>query len=285
MRVHAESEGGERVQHLGLALNPARWIDRIHEGLQPARGSDRWMELAHGAGCRVARVGVSRLAGLFEARVGCGERALGQVDLAADLELIGEAFHLCQRHGHRADGADVGGHVLALDAVATRRRAHEASTCVGDRHRQSVDLQLTDVAADLADRALDPNAEVAHLVGAEGVVQAEHRGAVPDLGEGRRGLTADALRWRIGGLELGVRRFEIDKLAEEVVVLGVGDLRCVEDVVLTRVMLEFPVQRENSVAGVLESHCRSLGIGRLGIHGVASAPRWARASHRRPRRS
>ncbi len=78
---------------------------------------------------------------------------------------------------------------------------------------------------------------------------------MPDLGEARSGLAADTLRRGVGGLQLGVRRLEVDELAEEPVVLGVGDLRGVEHVVLARVVLELGAQRLRP-------------LGRLRGHGV-----------------
>jgi len=146
--------------------------------------------------------------------------------------------------------------VLALDAVAARGGTHEAAARVGDRHRQPVDLQLADVAAHGADGALDPNAEITNLIRAEGIVETEHRGAVPDLGEARRGLAAYSLGGGVGGLQLGKRRLEVDELAEEVVVVRVGDLGCVEDVVQARVTVELlrsASTRSRAFSGVTES--------------------------------
>ena len=51
------------------------------------------------------------------------------------------------------------------------------------------------------------------------------------LGERAGDGRADPLGGTVGGEDLGVRRFQRLELAEETVVLGVGDLRRVEDVV------------------------------------------------------
>ena len=42
------------------------------------------------------------------------------------------------------DGADIGGDVLALEAVAAGRRAHQFAVLVAQRQRQAVDLRLGD---------------------------------------------------------------------------------------------------------------------------------------------
>ena len=187
--------------------------------------------------------------GLLEPRVGRRERGLREIHLAADLELVGEAaVHRREGHRHRPDRAHVRGHVLTFDAVAAGRRAHEASVRIEQRHREPVDLQLAHVAAHRADRPLDAHPELAHLVVPERVVEAQHRPSVLHLREVRGGLATHTLRRRVRGLQLGVRGFEVHELAEETVVLGVGDLRRVEHVVLARVVLELGAERLRSLA-------------------------------------
>ena len=131
------------------------------------------------------------------------------------------------------DRAQVGGHVLTGRAVAARGALHEAATLVAQGDGQAVDLQLGDVAqlrGRLGRRGqLEPPAhagvEGAQLVMAEGVGQAEHRGPVADLVEGRRRRAAHALGRRVGRGQLRVRRLEVLELAHQRVALGVADLR------------------------------------------------------------
>ena len=59
-----------------------------------------------------------------------------------------------------------------------------------------------------------------------------------DLDELVRRRRADALRRRVGRDETGIGLLERDELVVELVVLGVGDLRIVEDVVAVEVVVE-----------------------------------------------
>src|SRR6202011_3619785 len=71
-----------------------------------------------------------------------------------------------------------------------------------------------------------------HLIAVEGVREAEHRGAVGYLREGVGGRPSDPLGGGVRRDQLRVLRFQLLQLAEERVVLGVGDLRLVEHVIL-----------------------------------------------------
>jgi hypothetical protein len=70
----------------------------------------------------------------------------------------------------------------------------------------------------------------------------QHRHLVPHLGEAFQHLAADALRGRIGHQQLGCCPPGL-QLAEQLVVLGVRDLRFVEHVVAVRVVVQQLAQR------------------------------------------
>ena len=95
------------------------------------------------AGGGVARVGEQRFAGFLALLVDPRERRPRQEHLAADLDASRRAPP--QRQRNRPDGPDVGGDVLAANAVAAGRAAHQAAVLVGQRDAQAVDLQLGDV--------------------------------------------------------------------------------------------------------------------------------------------
>ncbi len=144
------------------------------------------------------------------------------------------AGRTAQRQRNRADRPHVGGHVLAVAAVAARRAAHEAAVLVGERDAQPVDLELRDVRDRLVagTRALPhPLVERAELLDVVGVVEAEHRDEVVDLVEAVDRAAGDALRRRIGGDQLGMIRFEPLELVQQRVELLVRDLGVVVDVV------------------------------------------------------
>ena len=67
-----------------------------------------------------------------------------QVDLAANFDPAGRTRR-CSDERDGADGADVGGDVLAAHAVAARRAADQPAVLVGQRDAEAVDLQLGDV--------------------------------------------------------------------------------------------------------------------------------------------
>ena len=89
-----------------------------------------------------------------------------------------------------------------------------------------------------AEPALDPGAPRQQLVEVEGVVEAQQRDAVGDRGEERRRRGADLLAGRVGRDELGELRLELPQLADEGVVVGVGDRGRVELVVEPVVVLD-----------------------------------------------
>ena len=168
--VDPEAHLPEQGQDLGLGAGRTGRVQLVHEGLQaPARG-DRGVELAHRPRRGVARVGVGLLAVLLELLVEGREARLGHVHLAAHLELARHAVgDAAETDRHRADGAHVGGDVLALDTVAAGRPGDQLAVPVGERHRQAVDLQLADEAVDVGHDPLDAPAEGLDLLHREGV--------------------------------------------------------------------------------------------------------------------
>ena len=141
------------------------------------------------------------------------------------------------------------GHVLADLAVAARRPAHEHAVLVDQRDRQAVDLRLGHV--------LDRRSSMPSLGEQVARRASPRRAARPRRGRSRArasaagagpgsnrssGLPADALRRRVGRPQLGVLLLERAQLAQQVVVLGVRDLRVVEHVVAVVVVLELAPQ-------------------------------------------
>ena len=226
-------------RRLGRQLEPLGVPDGVAPYRQRPLGGRGGVELAQAAGGRVARVGEGGQPRGRARGVQLGERRQRQVHLAAHLD-DGRRRHPLRRPQalrDRPDGAQVGGDVLADDAVAARRPLHEAAVLVGQGDREAVDLGLDDEghlarcqALLLHHRAGAP-VPGGELVGAAGVRQAQHRPAVADLGEAPRRRRAHALRGRVGRAQRGVRRLQGLQLAHPVVVRRVVDRRRVEDVV------------------------------------------------------
>ncbi len=181
------------------------------------------------------------------------EAAARQVDLAARLQL-GRGLPL-QHQRHRADGAHVGGHVVAPQAVAARHAAHQPAALVVQRHREAVDLELGHV-GDLArpHQPEDALLELAQLVGRVGVVEAEHGHAVAEARELLGGALAHALGRAVGGHQVGEGRLDLAQLALERVVLLVGDLGSVEDVVEPLVAADLVAQGSQALFRLAAVH-------------------------------
>jgi hypothetical protein len=165
-------------------------------------------------------------------RVERREARRGEVDLAPHLEQRGPALP-GEPERHIGDGAEVGGDLLAHDAVAARRAHGEHAVAVREADRRAVDLDLHRVAG-ATDIRRDARVAVLprlQLFIAEGVGEGEHRRDVAVLGELRGGLGADPQGGRVARPQVGVGGLEGLKLVEQAVVLGVGHLRRVEHVV------------------------------------------------------
>ena len=182
------------------------------------------VELAQRAGGEIARIGEGRLAGLRLAGVERGEVGKAHIDLAAGLENSRRAGQAA-RDG--LDGADVGGDVLALVAVAPRRRLDELAVLVAEGAGEAVDLGLGghgegSVVAK-PEETSDPGAKLLDLLVGEDVAERQHRHGVADLGEflGRRRAHLAGQRVGVGQLREG--RLERLVASPQVVVFGVGD--------------------------------------------------------------
>ena len=114
-----------------------------------------------------------------------GERGDREVDLAAHLQPLGQllARQLLRDVVHRAD---VGGDVLAGDAVAAGGRADQPAVLVEQGDGEPVDLQLAQPAHAGAGVPLDAGGPRLQLLAAEDVVQALHPLQVLHRGERRR---------------------------------------------------------------------------------------------------
>ena len=98
-------------------------------------------------------------------RLGANARGTCPVDMTRALVGVAHAQSCgkCtqpQRHG--AHRADVGRHVVALDAVAAREGLHEPPVFVGERNGRAVELQLAYVVR-RACLAFDASEELVHV--------------------------------------------------------------------------------------------------------------------------
>ncbi len=198
----------------------------VGEEGERARGGDGGVELAQRAGGEVAGIGVDRLAGLGLTGVERGEIRLAHENLAARLEDSRRAVQAVRDDGDRAH---VGGHVLALEAVAARRRLDELAVLVAQAARKPVDLRLgghgEGGALRHAQKAAHAGAELLDLLVGENVAEREHRHGVADFGEFLRRRRADLAvhRLRVGEFREGL--LERGVAAAQLVVFGVRNGR------------------------------------------------------------
>ena len=133
-RIDAEAAGREPVQHGGLGV--LRHLAHLAPGIgeeseRPFRGDGR-VELAQRAGGGVARIGEHRLAGRGLALVEGEKVGMAHIDFAADLADGGDAVAV-ELLRDLGDGADIGGDVLAFEAVAAGRAVDQEPALVAQR--------------------------------------------------------------------------------------------------------------------------------------------------------
>ena len=232
------------------------------------RGNAR-VQLAHRASGGVARVGEGL--GCFFASGHA--RALAFVER---LEVIAPHVHLAAHFQHGrgaaqqaqrdlADGADVLRDVFARGAVAARGRLHQHAVFVAQADGQAVELGLGHVGHGrqvVGQFQLAAHAGVKRgRAGGAGVsfgANAEHGHAVRHGRKAFQHCAAHALGGRIGRAQFGVGRLQRFKRAKQAVVLGVGNLRRIQRVVLPGGAVELLAQGGGLGSG---------RVGRLG-HGT-----------------
>jgi hypothetical protein len=240
-RVHRKAESLERLEERALRFGPRpplRLADAVGKKLQRPPCRHRRIDLAHGAGGRVARIDERLETGCLLPRVQRVEIAPRHVNLAAHFEDGGDA-RAAQPLWYRADGLDVGRHVLADFAVAAGRCNGEPTRFVAKADGKAVELVFRHV---LDRRRIDAEPEIAANARVElgrrsrsrvGLgPDRQHRNRVTHRGEIRPARASPRAAWGESGVK-DRRVFGLDRLqlAKERVVLGVRDRRRIEHVV------------------------------------------------------
>ena len=195
----------------------------------------------------VAGVGKERRACRLALGINAFEDGAGHIDLAANRKIQG----LGEGQGKIENGLDVGGHVLAHNAVATGRALNQYAALVAQGYRKSVDLGLHRIAG-LGDGLTDTDQKLVQLLVGEHVGQRVHAGGMGDLIKLIQRLSAHAVGGRRGAIQLGILLLQMNELVVELIVLVVRDLGSIVDVVESRVVLQRAAQL--------------LGAGAEGIH-------------------
>ena len=241
VRRHVEAPGRQRQVRvvLGFRPPPLDVADAVADHRQRTLGRLRRVLLPQRTGRRVAGVGESALARRRTVGVEPVEFTDGNVDLAADLEHVGNRVLVGKLEFMRdvGDGAGVGGDVLADAAVAPSRRPDQAALFVYEIDGQAVDLEFRQIR-----RRRGAGQPVPQLGLVEDVVQAVQALEVLDRLEGhpvggRVHAGADLLSGAVRHGELRVLRLHLLQPAKQRVVLGVGDDR-LAGVVLRRMVAD-----------------------------------------------
>ena len=233
---------GQRLRNLAPAVG---------EEAQRSRRRDARVLLAQRPGGGVARIGEDLASRRFLPLVERLEVRLGHVHLAADLQHVGRTGDALRNVGDRPH---IGGHVLADRSVPARRREDQLAALVPQRAGQPVDLRLGrrrhEGIGGKVQEPPHPRDELAHLILGKGVLQAEHRPRMCDLGEGGRRRRAQPLRWGIGADQMREALLQLAVLADQSVIVRVADLRRVPVVVELVVARDFLREPHQPIGGI-----------------------------------
>ena len=278
--VHGQAQRRQPLQRLlvGTEGGPAiHMAELVAPERQSALGRHPGVLLAQRASGRIARIDVGLLAPLSLAGVEPLEGGATQDHLAPGLQHGWRVS--AQTDRYVGDGPHRVGDVLAGAAVAPGGGPDQHAALVADRYGQAVELQLHRVRIDrrvlqgrqglLAARAgragrqgaVHPLVPGSQLLDVEGVVQRHHGRLVAHRREGGVGRCPDPLGRRVGMDQLRVIRLQGLQLVEQVVEVGVGDLR-LTGVVQRRVVVEHGLQLAHTGRGV--GGCARAGGGRVG---------------------
>ncbi len=141
-----EAEAGEGFEHGGVGVEGEAFAgaDGVEDGAEGAGGDDAGVELFQGAGGGIAGVGEGFLAGGGEFGIEGFEVVGGHVGFAAHFEERGWVFEV-EFEGDRADGAKVGGDLVAKAPVAAGDAEGEFAVAVVEADGDAVDLRFHDI--------------------------------------------------------------------------------------------------------------------------------------------
>jgi hypothetical protein len=271
----AEMQCLERLERfpMGLERHAAVDVEEVGEEIELARRGDGRIEDAHRARGGVARIGEALRAGFVLLAIEILERLSRHHRLPAHFEIARQAV-LLERGGidaqrDRADGPDIGGDVLASGSIAARHAAHQRSIFIDERKAQAVEFVFGYVFHLLALGTLARAAvEIAQLVVAIGVVEAQHRRGMAHGAETLARFAADTLGGRIVRYQFGMLRFERLQFVHQAIEPAIGDRRLVEHVIAVFVLADFAAQP-------LDFFNRRLGYGHGGgLEGMCTQPLW-----------
>ena len=164
-------------------------------------------------------------------------------------------FFMHQRQGDGAYRFKVMSNVFAGHAVPARGPQRKPPPDISQRGADPVDLQLRHIFYPLSRKPFDdtlvPLFKLVHRIG---VIQRIHFNAVGyGCGAGRN-FRAHALARRIKAFKVREPLFELDELAQQIIVFLVGDRRLIEDIVPVIVPLDLSGQPGDLFLGLFLVH-------------------------------
>ena len=181
----------------------------------------------------------------------------GQEHLAAHFEPFGPPL-ATQSEGDGADGAHVGRHIVAADAIAACHGLGQLPVFVNQRDRCAVILQLGHHLERLAERSRHAVVKLPHFLFGIRVAQRKHRVLVCHLREALREVAADTLRRRIGVGQLRVRSLELLQLVHHLVVSTIRDRRRGKHVISMVMPIQLIPQQRDSVLYIVHDLLKNL---------------------------
>ena len=238
--AYRQAEGGQRIEHGGVAGGqcPAlRFAQPVGKEREGTARSNFGVELADAARRRIPRIDQGLAAGGLRFGVEAFEIGALHVDFATHFQ-HGRGFAR-KAQGNFAHGAHVPGHIFAGFTITARRRLDEQAVFVTQVDRQTIEFEFGDVfdgrlgfaAPQFAPQARVESESTTGLDVGFGADRAHRHGMVHRLERVQR-QAADPLCRRIGAGELRMCGFERLQFLKQPVILGVGQKRRVEHVVV-----------------------------------------------------
>jgi hypothetical protein len=229
-RIDRKAPGFERLQNLpmGLAREFRCFAPMIGEETQgPARG-DGGIELTQRTRRGVPRVGEDLVAGFFLAPVHRREIGMAHIDLATDLEDVGDVAP-AKVLGHVGNGAQIRGHVLPFRPIAPRGPKHEFAVLVTQAGGQPVDLWLGHQGQLFIRGKREKTAhtcrEIVDVFAGKGIVERKHGPGMAHLLETLGGFRAYAMRGAVVADEFRKAFLDFVVAQAQQIIIGVGNRR------------------------------------------------------------
>ncbi len=220
MRHRIKSELFQHIQRFRVCfrLFAGGELDIENDDVELAFFGHLRVQLTHGSGRGVARIGEERFALDLAAAVMLKKDLPSHIHLAPDDQPLGRVFQL---ERYIAQDAKILRYVLARNAVAARCALIEDAVPVFQRHRKPVDFRLDRIERFAAERFVRLADEVGQLLIGKNVAERFKRNGVVHGREFLRTVTADVLRRRVRRNGLRVLRFQIFQTAHHRVILKV----------------------------------------------------------------